>query len=401
MSILVMKFGGTSVGDPQAVQRSAALAAAQRTDHQVVVVVSALAGITNLLLEGARESALDREQVGLYTHKFLIRHEELIAALELDEDRRGSLLKRIKSNSILLYNLFFYVYQSGQPLTDLQDEILSLGELTSASIFTALLQNRSIAAEEIDARQIIRTDSNFTCARVSFPETNRNIRQFVSQTLSQNRVAVIPGFVGRSKDGHTTTLGRGASDYSASIIAAALDAEEIWNWTDVDGVLNIDPRVIPAAEVIPSLSYEEMAQLAARGAKVLHPDSVAPLIQKHIPLRVKNSFKPQQPGTLIQADAPAHGNGPLAIGLVHPTDRPDQVEINIVRSLTSTRRIRAILAQYHIPFISWTENRADDCITLTVHPHDEARAVQSLFENLFSSPAPSTETSASSTVFPN
>lgn len=382
MSILVMKFGGTSVGDSKAIQRSASLAAAQAGSRQVVVVVSALAGVTNLLINGARASATDRDQVGQTTAAFLQRHKELVDGLSFSDELRNHLDQKIQANAILLYNSLFHIYRSAHTYEDYLDDILALGELTSAAVFTTLLRQAGIAVDEIDARQIICTDDHFTSASVDFQETNRRVHRFVLSTLEAGRAAVLPGFVGRTADGRTTTLGRGASDYSASIIAAALDADEIWNWTDVDGVLNADPRLVPDAEVIPQLSYDEMAEMARHGARVLHPESVAPLIEKQIPLRVRNSFRPANPGTLVYAEQPDRDEQPLAIGVVRC---PESSEINIVGGQTEARLIAESLQSADVPVQAPVHTSSDNCLTVRVHPQDESQAVRVLFEALFQS----------------
>lgn len=384
MSVLVMKFGGTSVGNPEAIQRSATLASSQQHHHDVVVIVSALSGITNLLIDGAHKAANDREKVSHYTHTFLKRHLNLVDALHLSDIHTTALINQIQSNSILLYNSLFYSYQAGHASPDLLDEILAVGELTSASIFTTLLKDKNVQADEIDARKIIFTDDTFTCARVNFERTNQSIRQFIQKTLQAGHIAVVPGFVGHTTDGRTTTLGRGASDYSASIIAAALDADEIWNWTDVDGVHTIDPRLNPSAQVIPTLTYTDMARLSIHGAKVLHPDSIAPLELKHIPLRIKNSYRPQQPGTLIHSDQSEQDTNLLAIGVIHHTqDDQDLTEITIINGAWLSKPICDYLEKLSLPIITKQTSRKDDCLILTIRQEDEQEVITSLYPILF------------------
>ncbi len=387
MPILVMKFGGTSVGSAEAIQRSTNLAITECSQHQVVVVVSALSGITNLLVEGAAKAAEDRHQATITTKKFLDRHITLIYQINLGDESRKALLRKINSNGILLYNSLFHMYRSAHSYEDQIDDVLSLGELSSASIFTSILRSKNILTKEVDARQLICTDEAFTQAHVNQDETDRQIKHHILTALETNQMIVIPGFVGRTKDGRTTTLGRGASDYSASVVAAALDADEVWNWTDVNGVYTVDPRLHDSATVIPDLSYHEMASLAKYGAKILHPDSVAPLIRRNIPLRIKNSFLPQQPGTLIHAAQPERGPAVVAMS-VRPvaTNSGILTEIILLNGYRSQKRILTCLQSNGISVISSNENTLDGSVILHVQSTDQSRAIQVLHRILFPVP---------------
>lgn len=384
MNILVMKFGGTSVGDPEAIQRSADLAGVAYPGLQVVVVVSALAGITDLLSESSHKSASDRDEAARCTDVFLRRHLDLLDRLLLHDDLRARLTEQIHSYAVYLYHSLFHIYRSGYPFNDSLDAVLSLGELSSAAIFTALLEQKQIPVREMDARELICTDDGFTSADVLFPETESRMRQSLLPALSDGQIVVVPGFIGRNADGRTTTLGRGASDYTASLIAAALNADEIWNWTDVDGVSAIDPRIVPEAPVIPALSYEEMAALAAHGGKVLHPDTVKPLREKHIPLRVKNSFHPRLPGTLVYT----RENGiepPLpVIGIEH---HPGISDLHILYGHSSSAEVFENLINAGITPCALFLHPEEDCLTVRVTEKEERSAAKTLYTTLFKNTA--------------
>jgi aspartate kinase len=192
------------------------------------------------------------------------------------------------------------------------DQAIAIGERLSALLVSAVLESRGIAAEAVDAAEAIVTDDDFGSASPLMEETTEKARGRLLPALKAGRIPIVTGFNGATRDGRPTTLGRGGSDFSGAILAAALDAEEVWIWTDVDGILSADPRVVADARVLPEVTYNEAAELAYNGAKVLHPRTLAPLAERRIPVWIKNSFDPSKPGTRIVAQI-TDGHGVRAI----------------------------------------------------------------------------------------
>jgi bifunctional aspartokinase / homoserine dehydrogenase 1 len=315
MKPLVMKFGGTSVGSPEAVQRSVQLVAAQAGSCDgIVVVVSALSGVTNLLIDCAVQAAhASDDQVETGIQAYYDRHTQLIKALQFDRKEEKDLLFSLEQRTGQLRSILASIQLAGHLIPQLQDAAASLGERMSTQILAALLRHNGFPTCEIDASQLIVTNASFTQAAVQFDATNRNILARLTPLLEKGIIPVVTGFIGAAPSGQVTTLGRGASDYSSTILAAALNACEIWNWTDVDGVFNADPRLVPQAKVFSVLSYETMSILSKYGAKVLHPETLRPVSRLGIPVRVRNSFHPDKPGTLIQSNQPIYSSTPLAV----------------------------------------------------------------------------------------
>lgn len=307
METLVMKFGGTSVGSAQAITQAAALVKKARASWgHLVVVVSAMRGVTDALIEGARTAAQgDAETYRSIVADLRVRHTLVVAELLCDETQRTDLLKTIETY-LDEYAAFCYsVHVLGEVTPRAMDTISSLGERINARVVAARLREMEVSAEAMDATELIVTDRRFQQAAPLMAPTRERVQQRLAPMLHREVVPVITGFIGATEDGVTTTLGRGGSDYSAAILGAALDATEVWTWTDVDGVLTADPRIVAEARIIPELSYSEVGELAYFGAKVLHPKTIRPVVERGIPLWVKNTFNPSCPGTRIVAEPTA------------------------------------------------------------------------------------------------
>lgn len=310
----VMKFGGTSVGDArcfadvtQIVQR------AKTEDGEIVVVVSAMSGVTDRLIEAARAAADGDEEtrrrievelmarhVGVI--QTLIADEEQLAVCRFVEDRLRELEKFCRSFAVL-----------GEVTARGLDAVTSIGERLAAHILAVLLSGRGSEAQAVDATRIVITDDRFGAARPLGGETRSRTREELLPLLERDVIPVVTGYLGATVEGVTTTLGRGGSDYTAAIIGACLDADEVWIWSDVDGILTADPNIVPQARTLATLSYAEAAQLAYFGAEVLHPKTVKPVLERAIPLRILNTFNPSSPGTLIVKETPRPADGAQAI----------------------------------------------------------------------------------------
>jgi len=294
----VMKFGGTSVADAAAFARVAEIVASEKTNSPVVVT-SAMSKVTDALLsafETAKKGDFEIALQSLEPHfeRYLQvsreltnaeQHENFARELELSKKELGELLERVSRRSL--------------PLAMLKDAIVSYGEQLSSRLLAEVLRAKNLDARQVDARRLIVTDEEYGAAQPVWAETENLIQLELQPLIDAGEIPVLGGFIAASRSGETTVLGRGGSDYSAALVGAALRAREIQIWTDVTGVLTCDPRVCPEARTIKTLSYEQAAELAYFGAKVLHPKTIQPAVDFSIPVRVCNSQKPFEQGTMI------------------------------------------------------------------------------------------------------
>ena len=298
---LVMKFGGTSLGNASAISQVACLTQDARVEWpNVAVVVSAMSGVTSALLEGANKAASgDGSSYRLITNQLREKHVQTTEELLETDDERVKTLERIDAHLSEAEALCHAVRVLGELSPRALDAISSRGERIATHILSAHLREKDCPAEAVRASDIIRTDSIFQAANPDMESTRTLTRKLVKPILDSGTVPVITGFMAANKDGAITTLGRGGSDFSATIIASCLDADEVWIWTDVDGVMTADPRVAINARTITTVSYQEIGALAYAGAKVLHPMTVGPVMIDNIPLRIRNTFNPAGPTTLV------------------------------------------------------------------------------------------------------
>lgn len=305
---LVMKFGGTSVGSAAAMRETAGLILrAKETWGQVVVVASAMGSkpvkVTDLLLHGAHTAVTGNNETYPQVAEQLRQvHYAAIDGLLPPEGERQKIL--VENQQFI--NRFVDLCQAVQVLGEVTpralDAISGMGEQMSVRILAAYLRQLGHPAEAVDATRLIVTDANFQSATPLLPETRAKTKVRIRPLLKENIIPIVTGFIGATQNGVTTTLGRGGSDYSAAILGQSLDAKEVWIWTDVDGVMTADPRLVSAARSIPTLTYREISELAYYGANVLHPKTIRPCVANGIPLRIKNTFNPDHPGTVIVSD---------------------------------------------------------------------------------------------------
>ena len=307
---LTMKFGGTSVGDEAAIRQVIEIVGQNHRPpaRRTVVVVSALSGTTDRLLEGGWSAgAGEAGRAAEVSDEVRRAHQCLIDALAGDEAAAltgeiGAQLDRYRATCERIRSL-------GDPTPQLLDEAVGTGERMSARLVAAALRQAGVRASAYDSDGFIVTDDRFQNATPDMKPTRAKLRRALGPVLNRGEVPVVTGYIGATEAGVPTTLGRGGSDYSASIVGACLETDEVWIWTDVDGVMSADPRLVADAHSIPFISYGEVAELAYFGAKVLHPRCIRPVVERRIPLRVKNTFNPSHPGTLIGPDG--HRNGGL------------------------------------------------------------------------------------------
>jgi aspartate kinase len=294
--MIVMKFGGTSVESDDAITRVTSIV--KKYEHRrPIVVVSAMGKTTNKLLAAAHEAAAGRRDQAL-TIVDELRGHHLTHGLVLAGPAAADLDRFIRTHFEWLDELVKGLSVVGELSDRSKDAIASVGERLSSLVVSFAFRAAGISTHHVDSRRVILTDDRFTQAQVLFPETYAALAEKV-RPVAEHSVVVMGGFIGSTKDGVTTTLGRGGSDYSAAIVGAGVQAEEIQIWTDVDGMLTADPRIMPGGHRVKSISFSEAAEMAFFGAKVLHPETVIPAIERQIPVLILNSKRPETDGTRI------------------------------------------------------------------------------------------------------
>jgi bifunctional aspartokinase / homoserine dehydrogenase 1 len=310
-NLLVMKFGGTSVGTVEALRSVISIVETSLKEWpECVVVVSALSGITNKLLDSASMAANGDDQTYLKTAAELVsRHFEMMDAFLASGQNKDALKNEILDLVNDFKNICQAVVVLGEATPRALDTVAGFGERLSARVLAAALSEHGIPSTAVDATRLIVTDANFQSAAPEFLLTTEKTRSVLLPLLKKGLVVVATGFIAATREGILTTLGRGGSDYSAAILGAVLPAGEVWIWTDVDGVMTADPRLVPDARTIPELTFREVGELAYFGAKVLHPKTIRPVIDMGIGLRVCNTFSPEKPGTYLVAERKHNENG--------------------------------------------------------------------------------------------
>jgi aspartokinase/homoserine dehydrogenase 1 len=309
--LIVSKFGGSSVGDADRIRNVTQIVDSTRTEGRLIVVVSALAGMTDDLVK-AIEIAITRTDLPSGAVAALVDRYEKVAGVLLSGDAQSELYTFVNHYWAELGELLDGIYLLRECTPRTRDAVISIGELVTAPLVTAVLAEAGIAAAPVDARQLIRTDADFGEANVDMEVTYQVVRDYFT-AVADDVVAVVTGFVATTADGVTATLGRSGSDYTATLLGGALHAARVDIWTDVDGVLSADPRIVKDAFTIDALSYAEAGELAYFGAKVLHPRTMRPLLAHSIPLHIKNSFNPGAAGTVITPEGKPSGGRVKAI----------------------------------------------------------------------------------------
>lgn len=300
--MIVLKFGGTSVADAARVSQAAAIIESQPNPR--AAVVSAASGVTNLLLDAARAAAVESEEFAArLAGDVRARHYSIAEGIQSDQERAMA-IAALDQLHAALDEALAAVSRAGHLSAKLSDRIVATGEKAMSVLLAATLRARGGKAVHVWADSVIRTDDTFGNARPDRARTRELANLVVRPHLEAGATVVFTGFIGHTEDGSTTTLGRGGSDYSATLLGAALDAEEVQIWTDVPGVLSADPRQVPGARVVPGISYDEAQELAHFGAKVLHPRTIRPAVSLGIPVRILSTFAPDEPGTLVTREAP-------------------------------------------------------------------------------------------------
>jgi aspartate kinase len=304
MTKIVMKFGGTSVGTGENIRHAADLVSQYaKNDCRVAVVVSALAGVTNKLLDVAGQAKKsDEKHIETFTKELLQKHLEAISTAIGSKKIQKEVTLIIEETIAELEKVLTGICYVGELTPKSKDYVVSFGERLSAPIVWGAIQDHKLETQCFTGKEAgIVTDSNFGDADPLMNFTTHLVRERLGPLLEKSIIPVVTGFIAANQDGIITTVGRGGSDYTATILGVALEADEVWIWTDVDGIMTTDPKIVPAAKMLTELSYQEAAEMAIFGAKAMHPRALEPVMKENIPVRIRSVFHPENTGTLISS----------------------------------------------------------------------------------------------------
>lgn len=370
----VLKFGGTSVGSVESILSLKSIVEEAALEQSVIVVVSALGGITDMLISTARMAEKGDAGYEARIDAMALRHRRMVEACFSDGPEREALLARIDALLGELRSLYYGVYLIRDLSEKTYDAIVGYGERLSSDIVATLVEG----AEWCDSQAMIKTERKGRANVLDSAVTEELVRQ---RFAVMPRIAVMPGFISRDKDnGDTTNLGRGGSDYTAAIVAAALNASTLEIWTDVNGFMTADPRVIPGAYTIPELSYLEATELCNFGAKVVYPPTIYPVCVKNIPIRVKNTFNPSNPGTVIKSGAAKDQKPIKGISSINDTSLITVTGLSMVGVIGVNRRIFTALAEEGVSVFMVSQASSENSTSIGVKSSDAARAAKVLNE---------------------
>ncbi|OCB70216.1 bifunctional aspartate kinase/homoserine dehydrogenase I [Flavobacterium crassostreae] len=367
----VLKFGGTSVANAINIKLVLNIIQKQASQNKLVVVVSALHSVTDLLQSAAQQAAVKNENYKETLAQIEKMHLELLKELVPVNEQSSPLshIKRIINHLETLLDGCFLLSELS-PRT--ADTILSFGELLSSYILAQALQQTIKNSSYKDSREWIQTNNHFGKAAVNFELTNRLISDFYAN--NEHQVLVVPGFIAATPEGITTTLGRGGSDYTAAIVAAALHATDLQIWTDVNGMYTANPRIVKQAQPIATISYQEAMELSHFGAKVLYPPTIQPVLQKNIPILIKNTFEPEAEGTIISNNAAANGNPVKGISHIDHISLITLEGPGMIGVLGSSKRLFEVLSQANVNVIFITQASSEHSICIGVLDTDAPSA---------------------------
>ena len=376
----VLKFGGSSVANAENIDKVINLVRSAQTKDSTILVVSALGGITDMLIQAAASAAAGDES---YKDKLQViehRHLETVRSL-LPLTRQSGTLSIVKTRCNEIEDICSGIFLLGELSARTQDKVVSYGELLSSLIVAARFAALDIDHTWKDSRDLITTDSHFGHGAVDFPCTNRQIKEFIDGSTSP--LFIFPGFIAANDKGITTTLGRGGSDYTAAIFAAAVDATLVEIWTDVSGMMTADPRLVSNVKLIPHISYQEAMELSHFGAKVIYPPTIQPVMKKNIPVWIKNTFAPSDPGTVIEVAATPNGNSIRGISSIPRIALLSLEGSGMVGIPGFSKRLFEALSGHQINVILITQGSSEHSICVGVDESNAAIA-KAAVDNAFS-----------------
>jgi aspartate kinase len=380
---IIMKFGGSSVGSGSVIKKTAEIIASYRP-KECVVVVSAMQGVTDTLLNVSQKVVgMSEKKINDFTIMLNESHKDA-AFLAVSPQYQKKVIEEIKKLCSELQKVLIGVSYVGEITPRSKDYIVSFGERLSAPILSGALNSIGARSEWLTGYEAgIITDSEFGNAKPRWDKINEMVRNSLEPFLRKGKVPVVTGFIGADEKGRITTLGRGGSDYTAAILGAALNADEIWIWSDVNGILTSDPRLIEEARTIDVISYIEAMELAYFGAKILHPKTIEPAMEKNIPVRVRNTFNPGNKGTLILKEQKKTGDVVKAISIMENVALLTVSGAGMIGVPGVAARVFGALAQEKINILMISQGSSEVNISVVIEKKDLQKAVDTL-EKTFS-----------------
>jgi len=375
---VVMKFGGTSVADPDAINRLINIVRQQqaRGGAAPLVVVSALSGVTDKLVAIARLAEEGNGDKAAAEIRALVERHVGVAN-GVTTASRDAVITEITREFAELAGLVHALAVLREVSPRSLDAVLAAGEVVSSRIVAAAMADHRLASEWVDARRVLITDTEHNSAAPDLVRTTEAVRELIAPAVAANRTVVLGGFIGATPAGVTTTLGRGGSDYSAAVFGACTDVDEIQIWTDVDGMLTADPRIVPQPRVVPQLSFAEASELAYFGAKVLHPSTILPAVARNIPVRILNSHRPDNPGTRITADGAATNGQLTAIACKRDVTVIDITSTRMLMAHGFLRRLFEVFERLKTAVDVVTTSEVSVSVTV-----DDTRRLEAIVDNL-------------------
>lgn len=367
----VLKFGGSSVASAANINKVVTIVKEKTAATKTVVVVSALGGITDLLLNCAQLAADGSESYKNSTLEIEQRHLQTVKEL-IPVTQQSSVLSLVKKLCNEIEDICNGIFLLGELSARTKDKMVSYGELLSSQIIAAKFKSDAQAVEWKDSRELIITDSNFGAAAVDFAATNNHIKNYFSKHSAS--LFLLPGFIAADANGTTTTLGRGGSDYTAAIIAGAVTAASLEIWTDVSGMMTADPRIVTNYKLIPSISYQEAMELSHFGAKVIYPPTIQPVMSKNIPVWIKNTFAPADEGTVIQNESSKNGSPVRGISSINKISLLSLEGSGMVGIPGFSKRLFEALANYKINVILITQSSSEHSICVAIDAANAEKA---------------------------
>ena len=373
----VLKFGGSSVANAANINKVTEIVKNKAEDDRIIIVVSALGGITDILLQCSKMAAAGDEAYKEKLHEAELRHLNTVKEL-ITITQQSAVLSMVKTLCNELEDICNGIFLLKELSERTKDRMVSYGEVLSSKIIAAKLNTEGIVCEWKNSRDLIITNSNFGAADVNFATTNANISSYFLS--SESSIFMMPGFIASDENGAITTLGRGGSDYTASIIAAAVDANVLEIWTDVSGMMTADPRLVTNVKIIPSISYQEAMELSHFGAKVIYPPTIQPVSSKGIPTWIKNTFAPQDNGTVIQKETNTNGNSIRGISSINSISLLSLEGSGMIGIPGFSKRLFEALATKKINVILITQSSSEHSICVGIDAANTAEAKQVIDE---------------------
>jgi aspartate kinase len=378
---VIMKFGGTSVADAEAMGRVIAIVreqiAANPNDRLPVIVVSAMSKVTDRLIETGRLAGIGDTAGAAKTMDDLFERHVGVAGGLVSGDRLAALTAQLREDFAAETIAVRRLAARSEVTPRDHDGLVAMGELASSRIVAAAFAERGVPAVWVDARRVLVTDADHTQALPDMEATLGRTREELGARVAAGQVPVTGGFIGATAGGVTTTLGRGGSDYSAAIFGACLDVDEIQIWTDVDGMLTADPRVVPEPKLVPQLSFAEASELAYFGAKVLHPATILPAVAKNIPVRILNSRRPEVTGTIITANGRSGGPAMTALACKRGVTVVDITSSRMLMAHGFLRRLFEVFERFKTSVDVVTTSEVSVSVTV-----DNPRRLEDIASNL-------------------